>query len=49
MKHRTPRVLSQQAQDIIADVYLVGSVPADPPLVSDVRGCPSMRNTRSVR
>ena len=33
MKYRTPRVLSQQAQDIIADVYLVGSVPADPPLV----------------
>lgn len=33
MKHRTPRVLSQQAQDIIADVYLVGSVQADPSLV----------------
>jgi hypothetical protein len=28
-----PRVLSQQAQEIIANVYLVGSVPADPPLV----------------
>src|ERR1700733_8802025 len=33
MKKRTPRVLTQPAQDIIADVYLVGSVPADPPLV----------------
>ena len=33
MKGRTPRVLSQAAQDVIADVYLVGSVPADPPLM----------------
>jgi hypothetical protein len=33
MKKRTPRVLTQPAQDIIADVYLVGSVPADPPLM----------------
>jgi hypothetical protein len=28
-----PRVLDPEAQKIIADVYLVGSVPADPPLV----------------
>jgi hypothetical protein len=33
MKQRTPRVLSQAAREVIADVYLVGSVPADPPLV----------------
>jgi hypothetical protein len=33
MKQRTPRVLSQAAQNVIADVYLVGSVPADPPLM----------------
>jgi hypothetical protein len=33
MKQRTPRVLSQAAQDVIAEVYLVGSVPADPPLM----------------
>jgi hypothetical protein len=33
MKQRTPRVLTQAAQDIIANVYLAGSVPADPPLV----------------
>jgi hypothetical protein len=33
MKQRTPRVLSQAAKAVIADVYLVGSVPADPPLI----------------